>query len=253
MSNIELYKVDVDPSKLIIDLIGLQSSLTQSEFEIQKLYDKLEKRKLPIEKALAKYDESYSLFGKDIVKKKYIIERMTIEQVVNLISEVDDISRDERELITNILRKSNENMKKVAQLISGLSLLSNMSFHDISEVSKKIRAIDQDQENSFLLINKTSLQLKEFVYSQYNRISAEKERFDFLINRIETLESASKELLHNAFLSLKDKFEEEFFISMKHEREKYNLELKKWKFFSILALVGGIISVLMMCLFKFVI
>lgn len=251
MSNIELYKVNVDPSKLVTDLIGLQNSLSQSEIEIQKLYNKLGKRKLPIEKALAKYDESYSLFGKDIIKKKYIIERMSIEQVVNLVSEVDDISRDERELLTNILRKSNENMKRVAQLISGLSLLSNMSFHDISEVSKKIRAIDQDQENAFLSINKTSLQLKEFVYNQYNRISEEKEKYDFLINRIEILESSTKDFLQNTLS--KDKLEEESSFMMKHEKEKYNSELKELKLFSILALVGGIISVLTMCLFKFVI
>lgn len=251
MSNLLLYNDKIDPSKLVIDLIDLQKKLTRSELDIQELYKKLNEKKDPIEKALAKYDESYRLFGINLIKKKYIIERMTTEQVVNLISDVDKLSRKERGDIANILRKSNDNIKIISQLISGLSIISNMSFDSIRKASEKMKDIDEELDITLSSIDKNTSQLKQFVYNQYNRKSAEKEKYDLLISRIETLESAPEVFLQNAFLSIKDKLNEDISLLMKNEWEKYNLELRRWKFFSVLSLIGGFVSILMMCLFKF--
>lgn len=178
---------------------------------------------------------------------------MTTEQVVNLISKVDELSREERETIVKILQKSNNNVKIISQLISGLSVLSNMSFEEIRKVSNKMQSMDDELDIALSSVDKNSSQFKQFVYSQYNKKFAEEEKYNLLINRIESLELIPKDFMNKTFLPMRDKLEEDFAILMKHEREKYNLELNRWKFFSIMALIGGFISVLTMCLFKFVI
>ena len=243
---IQQYNNSIDPVKLAGTLLKLQNELENTEKDIQLMYKKIISANSPIEQALQKYAETIKIFNFDTkVKVKYLIERMNIEDVVNLISEVENVDTEKMASIAHIIRASNENMKKMSQLISGLSILTGMNYQRVRNISTILADLDKEMESNIYASNRTSAQLKEFIYGQFNRMYEDKINHDNLSSKLDLLEktmNSNTKGIINANDNLKRKAEE------LEKRTEYNsVELKRWKIVSYLSLAVAFISMLLSC------
>ena len=246
MSEIVQYNESIDPVKLAGSLFKLQSELNDTEKDIQQMYREIMSSNNPIEQALQKYEQTLKIGKFDTkIKVKYLIERMNIEDVVKLVSDVEDVDTTKMASIAHIIKKSNENMKKVAQLISGLSILTGVNYQNVRNISTILVDLDRELESNIYASNKTSDQLKEFIYGQFNRMHKEKINHDNLSSKLDLLEekmNANTKGITNANDNLKQKAEE-----LEKRTENNFVELKKWKIVSFISLAVSFISILLSC------
>ena len=246
MSEIVQYNESIDPVKLAGNLLKLQSELDDTEKDIQRMYKEIMSSNNPIEQALQKYEQTLKIGKFDTkIKVKYLIERMNIEDVVKLVSDVEDVDTTKMASIAHIIKKSNENMKKVAQLISGLSILTGMNYQNVKNVSTILVDLDRELESNIYASNKISTRLKEFIYGQFNRIQEEKINHDNLSSKLDLLEkkmNTNTKGIANANDNLKQKAEE-----LEKRTENNFIELKRWKIVSFVSFIVSFISVLLSC------
>ena len=246
MSEIIQYKESIDPVKLAGSLLKLQSELDDTEKDIQQMYREIMSSNNPIEQALQKYEQTLKIGKFDTkIKVKYLIERMNIEDVVKLVSDVEDVDTTKMASIAHIVKKSNENMKKVAQLISGLSILTGMNYQHVRNISTILADLDRELESNIYASNRTSVQLKEFIYGQFNRMHEEKINHDNLSSKLDLLEekmNTNTKGITNANDNLKQKSEE-----LEKRTENNFTELKKWRIVSFVSLIISFISALISC------
>ena len=280
MSEIIKYNNTIDPLKLSVDLMNLQSDLITTEKEIQEIYRKLKSFNPPLEHALSKYRETLKIGNFDTkIKIKYLIERMNIEDVITLISDVEDVDAEKMASIANIVTKSNENMKKIAQLISGISILTSMSYQKIGNAYNIMADLDKELGTNIYATNKSSIQLKEFIYGQFHRMNEEKKAHENLAAKLSLLEktiasntekiiNTNNELiqkinfiqkehksLSSKLVSLEEtmnsntkRFNNQIFQiteNMKNNIHIYSSELKNWKRISQIAILSAVISTIL--------
>lgn len=187
-----LQSDNVSNSKISTNLVHAKDII-----ENIKLVDERYKTSNERTKSLLKHiNEAQTSINQVVNKKKgHSWGSLDKDALLSLIIDVNRASSRSVSSISDLIKNNNENSKLLAEMISALTVLSGLSFKQISETTAELEDIANHLQQSTNGSNVQGIQIKRIIVSQIEKFKEEKERteknetnFDVIFKKLQESE-----------------------------------------------------------------